>query len=131
MASSYVDDHAAITPGGGGSSFRELWRAPQDAFGRRNDDNDVGDDDEDFRLRWAAIQRLPTFERLRQSVVERILDDGRAVMADVDVTRLGARDRQRLVEAVLKLVEQDNEKFLRRLRDRIDRFFLFLWLDCN
>ena len=131
MASSYVDDHHAAISHRGGGSFRELWRAPPDAFGRRNDDCGGEDDDEDFRLRWAAIQRLPTFERLRRGVVERILDDGRSVLADVDVARLGARDRRLLVGAVLKLVEQDNEKFLRRLRDRIDRFFVFLLLDCN
>jgi hypothetical protein len=31
------------------------------------------------------------------------------------------KDRKHLMESILKVVEEDNEKFLRRLRERTDR----------
>jgi hypothetical protein len=40
---------------------------------------------------------------------------------DVDVRKLNANDRQEFVERNFKVAEQDNDKFLRKIRDRIDR----------
>ncbi|XP_061340275.1 pleiotropic drug resistance protein 2-like isoform X6 [Gastrolobium bilobum] len=64
-------------------------------------------------LKLAAIDRLPTFDRMRKEV----LDDGKIVHEQ----RLGFRDNKVLMESILKVVEEDNEKFLHRLRDRVDR----------
>ena len=77
--------------------------------------------DEEEELRWAAIQRIPTFERLRKGVIKQVLDDGRVVLNEVDFTKLGILDKKPIVETLLKFVEENNEKFLRRLRDRTDR----------
>ena len=77
--------------------------------------------DEEEELRWAAIQRIPTFERLRKGVIKQVLDDGRMVLNEVDFTQLGILEKKQILETLLKIVEEDNEKFLRRLRDRTDR----------
>lgn len=97
------------------ASFREVWTAPPDVFNRS------GREDEEEELRWAAIERLPTFDRLRKGVLTQVLDNGRVVHGEVDVTKLGMQDKKQLMESILKVVEDDNEKFLRRLRDRTDR----------
>lgn len=55
-------------------------------------------------------------------MLRQVLDNGRVVTDEVDVTRLGVQDKKVLMENILKVVEDDNEKFLRRLRDRTDRF---------
>ena len=100
-------------------SFREVWQAPPDVFTRSG--RQSGDEDEE-ELRWAAIERLPTYDRLRKGVLSKVLDNGRIVRDEVDVTRLGAQDKKLLMESILKVVEDDNDKFLQRLRDRTDRF---------
>ncbi|KAM5559550.1 pleiotropic drug resistance protein 2 [Rosa sericea] len=97
------------------TSFREVWQAPPDVFNRS------GRQDEDEELRWAAIERLPTYDRLRRGMLRQVLDNGRVVTDEVDVTRLGVQDKKVLMENILKVVEDDNERFLRRLRDRTDR----------
>ncbi|KAM0992777.1 hypothetical protein ACFX2J_008408 [Malus domestica] len=96
------------------TSFGEVWQAPPDVFNRS------GRQDEEDELRWAAIQRLPTYDRLKRGMLTQVLDNGRVVTDEVDVTKLGMQDRKQLMESILKVVEDDNESFLRRLRDRTD-----------
>ncbi|KAK4834395.1 hypothetical protein QYF36_021902 [Acer negundo] len=97
------------------ASFREAWNAPSGVFNQ----SERQDDEEE--LRWAAIERLPTYDRLRKGVIRQVLDNGKVVHGEVDVTNLGMQDKKQLMESILKVVEEDNEKFLRRLRDRTDR----------
>lgn len=97
------------------ASFREVWTAPPDVFSRSSRQ----DDEEE--LKWAAIERLPTYDRLRKGMLRQVLDSGRVVHEEVDVTKLGIQDKKLLMESILKVVEEDNEKFLLRLRDRTDR----------
>ncbi|KAK0584985.1 hypothetical protein LWI29_021690 [Acer saccharum] len=97
------------------ASFREAWNAPSGVFNQ----SERQDDEEE--LRWAAIERLPTYDRLRKGVIRQVLDNGKVVHGEVDVTNLGIQDKKQLMESILKVVEEDNEKFLRRLRDRTDR----------
>ncbi|KAI6669865.1 hypothetical protein NL676_004750 [Syzygium grande] len=97
-------------------SVREMWTAP-DVFQRSI--RQVVDDEEE--LRWAAIERLPTYDRMRKGILTQVRSNGRLVHDEVDVTKLGAQDKKVLMESILKVVEEDNEKFLRRLRDRTDR----------
>lgn len=100
-------------------SFRDVWTAPPDVFNRS--DRHTQEDDE-YHLTWAAIDRLPTFERMRKGVVKHVLENGKVVHDEVDVAKLGLHDKKILLESILKTVEEDNEKFLRRLRDRQDRY---------
>jgi ABC-type multidrug transport system ATPase subunit len=97
--------------------LREAFTAPGgDAFHRS-----VRDDDDENELKWAAIERLPTYDRLRKGMLKQVLDNGRIVHEQVDVTNLGLEDKKQLMESILKVVEDDNERFLLRLRDRTDR----------
>ncbi|XP_056169465.1 pleiotropic drug resistance protein 2-like [Syzygium oleosum] len=98
------------------ASVREMWNAP-DVFQRSV--RQVVDDEEE--LRWAAIERLPTYDRMRKGILTQVRSNGRVVHDEVNVTKLAAQDKKVLMESILKLVEEDNEKFLRRLRDRTDR----------
>ena len=99
-------------------SFREGWMATHDVFNVSGRHTQEEDEEE---LKWAAIERLPTFERMRKGVLKHVLDDGKVVLDEVDVSNLCLPDKKVLVDSILKIVEEDNEKFLRRLRDRVDR----------
>lgn len=101
----------------GSTSFRDAWNASSNVFNQSG--RETNDDEEE--LKWAAIERLPTFDRLKTGMIRQVLDNGKVVHGEVDVTKLGMRERRVLMENILKAVEEDNENFLKRLRQRIDR----------
>ncbi|GAB2272212.1 ABC transporter G member 34 [Dionaea muscipula] len=99
-------------------SFREVWAAPTDVFSqsRRR-----AVEDEEEELRWAAIERLPTYDRLRKGVLSYVEDGGKVVHCDIDLRNLGGHYKKKLIDMMTGFIDEDNEKFLRRLRERIDR----------
>ncbi|XP_016466204.1 pleiotropic drug resistance protein 2 [Nicotiana tabacum] len=78
-------------------------------------------EEEEKELKWAAIDRLPTYNRLRKGMMKEVMSNGRVVHHEVDMTKLGNQDKKVLMESILKVVEDDNEQFLTRLRNRTDR----------
>ncbi|XP_058203415.1 pleiotropic drug resistance protein 2-like [Rhododendron vialii] len=101
------------------ASIREAWRGQPEVFSRTTSQREREDDEEN--LRWAAINRLPTYDRLRKGMLNRVLDNEEIVQGEVDVTKLGNQDKKLLMDSVLKTAEEGNERFLQRLRDRTDR----------
>ncbi|CAI0389886.1 unnamed protein product, partial [Linum tenue] len=79
------------------------------------------EDDED-ELKWAAIEHLPTFDRLRKGVLKHVADGGagEVELQKIDMGKLGGTERKLLIESLLKVAEEDNEKLLRRIRHRTD-----------
>ncbi|RDX73571.1 ABC transporter G family member 39, partial [Mucuna pruriens] len=118
MASTLARDDTSSRRSWTTASFREAWTGGPDVFnvsGRHTHEED------EQELKWAAIDRLPTFERMRKGVLKHVLEDGHVVLDEVDVSNLRLHDKKLLIDSILKIVEEDNEKFLRRLRDRVDR----------
>lgn len=101
----------------GSTSFREAWNVPSTVFNQSG--RESNNDEEE--LKWVAIERLPTFDRLKKGIIRQVLDNGKVVHGEVDVTKLGMQEKKVLMESMLKAVEEDNENFLKRLRQRIDR----------
>ncbi|KAL3646851.1 ABC transporter G member 39 [Castilleja foliolosa] len=100
----------------GRTSFGSSGRQVPEVFSRSRREND---DEEE--LRWAAIERLPTRDRLGKGLLRSELEDGTVRASVVNVKRLGADEKKQLVDRILNAVEEDNEKFLQTLRSRIDR----------
>ncbi|KDP37161.1 hypothetical protein JCGZ_06217 [Jatropha curcas] len=73
------------------------------------------DDEED--LKWAAIERLPTYDRLRKGVLTTMTGGA----SEIDIRSLGLQERKNLLERLVRVAEEDNEKFLLKLKNRIDR----------
>ncbi|KAF7823264.1 pleiotropic drug resistance protein 2-like [Senna tora] len=103
--------------GRSGSVREMMWNEP-DVFRRDSGGGRAEDDEEE--LMWAAIERLPTYDRLRKGMLKKLSESGRVVHDEIDVTKLGPQDKKDLMERILKVAEEDNEKFLKRLRNRID-----------
>ncbi|RDX62153.1 ABC transporter G family member 34, partial [Mucuna pruriens] len=80
-----------------------------------------GEEDNEEDLKWTAMERLPTFERMRKVMLNLMLDNGKITHCQLDVTHLTLQDKKHLLESVLKFVHDDNEKLLCRLRRRINR----------
>ncbi|KAF2609140.1 hypothetical protein F2Q68_00044859 [Brassica cretica] len=85
-------------------------------------DGEGHDTNAEYALQWAEIERLPTVKRIRST----LLDDGDESMTEkgkrvVDVTKLGAMERHLMIEKLIKHIENDNLKLLKKIRRRIDR----------
>ncbi|WJX84448.1 transcription factor [Trifolium repens] len=79
--------------------------------------NSFHQEDDEKALKWAAIQKLPTFERLRKGLLTSLQGE----VTEIDIENLGLQERRGLLERLVRLPEEDNEKFLLKLRKRIDR----------
>ena len=97
------------------ASMREAWNSQTDVFQRS------GREEDEEELKWAAIERLPTYDRLRKGMLKHVLDEGKVVYEEVDIANLDMQDKKKIMESILRVVEEDNERFLLRLRERTDR----------
>ncbi|KAI6694833.1 hypothetical protein NL676_022543 [Syzygium grande] len=92
------------------------WRnraAVVDAFSRS-----LRNEDDEEALRWAAIEKLPTFERLQKGILTDSCGGG---AKEIDIKYLGFHEKKRLLERLVRVTEGDNKSFLLKLRNRIDR----------
>ncbi|CAO2183378.1 unnamed protein product [Urochloa humidicola] len=106
------------------SSSSAWWRAPDDAFSRSSSRRGGGDDDEEA-LRWAALERLPTCDRVRHAILPLGAGgeggDAAGAQQVVDVLDLGPRERRALLERLVRVADEDNERFLLKLKERVER----------
>ena len=69
--------------------------------------------------KWAELNRLPSFERLRSSLVDDHDDTkGKRI---VDVSAISASERHIFIEKLIKHIENDNLRLLQKLRKRINK----------
>ena len=86
--------------------------------------------DDEEALRWAALEKLPTYDRVRRAILPPL--DGEppasasaaAGKGVVDVHGLGPRERRALIERLVRVADEDNERFLLKLKDRLERCVL-------
>ncbi|KAL6996418.1 ABC transporter G member 35, partial [Sarracenia purpurea var. burkii] len=83
-------------------------------------------EEDEEALRWAALEKLPTYERLRTSIIGSFREnkenhENKVVYKEVDVRKLDGDDRRRFIDRVFRDTEEDNEKFLKKFRNRIDK----------
>ncbi|XP_071710523.1 pleiotropic drug resistance protein 1-like isoform X2 [Rutidosis leptorrhynchoides] len=95
------------------SGSTSVWRnSGMDAFSKSSHD-----EDDEEALKWASLEKLPTFDRLRKG----LLFGSTGPSNEVDIGNLGVDDRRHLLDRLVKTADEDNEKFLLKLRARIDR----------
>ena len=68
------------------------------------------EEDDQEALKWAALEKLPTYSNTPQGDT-----------TEVDVRHLGLKERKCLIERLVKVPEKDHEKFLLKLKNRVDR----------
>ncbi|CAN6169704.1 unnamed protein product [Urochloa humidicola] len=93
---------------------------------RRSGGGRGGAADDEEALRWAAIERLPTYSRVRTAILSTSAEDDdnsgkQLISREVDVRKLGDGERQEFIERVFRVADEDNQRFLQKLRNRIDR----------
>ncbi|KAK4479596.1 hypothetical protein RD792_015114 [Penstemon davidsonii] len=84
----------------------------------------TNEENDEENLIWAALDKLPTYDRLRTSILKSVTktsdNENKVVQEMVDVRNLGAHDKQQFINNVIKITDEDNDKFLKKLRNRID-----------
>ena len=75
------------------------------------------EEDDEEALKWAAIEKLPTYLHIRRG----LLSDEEGQPREIDIKNLGVLERKHLLERLVKIAEEDNEKFLLKLKERTDR----------
>lgn len=111
-----------------GRSIRSSFRSHVSSFRSistviSEPENDEGDEN---ALEWAAIDRLPTFERITIALFdEKDVNSGNnggvPVKRMVDVAKLEAQERHMFIEKLIKHIENDNLRLLKKIRKRIDK----------
>ncbi|XP_076902347.1 pleiotropic drug resistance protein 1-like [Bidens hawaiensis] len=95
------------------SGSTSVWRSSgNDVFSRSS-----REDDDEEALKWASLEKLPTFDRLKKG----LLFGSSGPSNEIDVGDLGFDQRKHLLDRLVKVADEDNEKFLLKLRHRIDR----------
>ncbi|KAJ4749522.1 ABC transporter G family member 36 [Rhynchospora pubera] len=90
-----------------------IWRrSGEDVFSRSS-----REENDEEALRWAALEKLPTYNWVRRA----ILATPSGGLKEVDVEDLGTHEKKALLERLVRVTEEDNERFLLKLKDRIDR----------
>ncbi|MCO5606348.1 hypothetical protein L7F22_060536 [Adiantum nelumboides] len=79
------------------------------------------DDDDEEALKWAALEKLPTYDRLRKGILQHVSNSGAIIHQEIEISKLGFAEKRQLLEKVLQAIEEDNERFLLKLRDRLDK----------
>ncbi|KAJ4903779.1 ABC transporter G family member 33 [Raphanus sativus] len=97
----------------------EFGRSMGSSFRNSSSRNEPVDEAE-HALQWAEIQRLPSFKRLRSSLVDEEGEDVEKEKRVVDVTKLGTTERHLMIEKLIKHIENDNLKLLKKIRRRTD-----------
>jgi len=115
-AAGEIQKVASMRLGNSGS----IWRRGDDVFSRSS-----RDEDDEEALRWAALEKLPTYDRVRRAMVP-LGGDGAEAGAGggkglVDVHSLDPQQRRALLERLVRVADEDNERFLLKLKDRVDR----------
>jgi hypothetical protein len=104
----------------GGSSIWHDTGEGRVAFRRSSTETE---EDDQEALKWAALEKLPTYNRFHTAILQESPSKQGSTdpTVPVDVRKLGQRQRQNLVEKALATDEQDNERLLNRIRQRLQR----------
>lgn len=91
-----------------------MWSSTEAAFSRSSSYRECAEEEEEA-LRWAALERLPTFARIRRGLIRREAGD----FSEVDVSNLTSLERTALIDRLLGDFG-DPEQFFQRIRQRFD-----------
>ncbi|OVA03884.1 ABC transporter-like [Macleaya cordata] len=101
------------------SASKSMFQRSDSIFAASASTRRSNDDEED--LQWAALEKLPTYDRLSISLMKLNQSKNSEQFHQVDVRNVGMETRQELLDRLVNIMDVDNEFFVRKLRERIDR----------
>ncbi|XP_031258876.1 ABC transporter G family member 32 isoform X1 [Pistacia vera] len=91
-----------------------MWNSAENVFSRTSSFREDGEDEE--ALRWAALERLPTYSRVRRCIFKDVVGGSK----EVDVSELEVQEQKLVLQRLVNSVEDDPERFFDRMRKRFD-----------
>ncbi|KAF3441957.1 hypothetical protein FNV43_RR15873 [Rhamnella rubrinervis] len=91
-----------------------MWNSAENVFAGTPSFREEGEDEE--ALRWAALERLPTYNRARRGIFRNMVGDSK----EVDVSELETEEQKLLLDRLISSVDDDPERFFGRMRRRFD-----------
>ncbi|CAN0877648.1 Pleiotropic drug resistance protein 1 [Linum grandiflorum] len=103
-------------------SSSNVWRniATETVFSRSSARRGQDEEDDEEALKWAALEKLPTYLRIRRGILKNEEDGGESREIDI-TTDFGFLEKRNLLERLVRIADEDNENFLLKLKHRIDR----------
>lgn len=92
-----------------------MWNSSESVSVRSASFRESGDDEE--ALQWAALERLPTYNRVRKGVFKNIVGD----LIEIDVHKLELEERKVVLNRLVQSVDDDWDRFFLRIRQRFDK----------
>ncbi|KAL8129568.1 hypothetical protein V2J09_018723 [Rumex salicifolius] len=90
-----------------------MWGSSENVFARSESFREEGNDEE--ALKWAALERLPTYERVRRGIFRGVAGDPE----EIEVVELKDEQRELIIGRLVNSVDSDPE-FFARMRRRLD-----------
>jgi len=105
-----------------------VWRSRKDDVFSRSSSREADHVDDEEALRWAALQKLPTRHRVRRAnvLIPPAGDEAAAAQhgaVDLDVLSLGPGKLRSLLERLVRVADEDHERFLVKLRECLERHY--------
>nr|GEV68173.1 ABC transporter G family member 32-like [Tanacetum cinerariifolium] len=91
-----------------------MWNTAENLSVRSSSFREDGDDEE--ALRWAAIERLPTYSRVRKGIFTNIVGDAK----QVEVNEMQTEEIRVVIDRLLTSADDDWMRFFDRMRRRFD-----------
>lgn len=91
-----------------------MWNSSENVFARSSSFKEEGDDEE--ALKWAALERLPTYARVRRGFFRNIVGD----LNEIDINKLGVQEQKLVLDRLVDSVDEDADRFFQRMRRRFD-----------
>lgn len=91
-----------------------MWNSAENVFSRTSSFREEAEDEE--ALRWAALERLPTYSRARRGIFKNVVGETK----EIDVSELEAQEQRLVLDRLVNSVEDDPERFFDRMRKRLD-----------
>uniref|UniRef100_A0A0E0M017 ABC-transporter N-terminal domain-containing protein n=1 Tax=Oryza punctata TaxID=4537 RepID=A0A0E0M017_ORYPU len=113
-----MDDAGEICWSGSRRSLRRegsAWSSAAAADSVFSRSSSVREDDEED-LRWAALEKLPTYDRARTALLA--MPEGE--LREVNVQRLATEEQRALLQRIAG-VGDDHARFLAKFKERVDR----------
>lgn len=92
----------------------KMWNSVENAFTRAPSFREKDEDEE--ALRWAALERLPTYSRVRRGIFKNVVGD----QTEIDVSELQAQEQRLVLDRLINSVDDDHERFFDRMRKRFE-----------
>ncbi|KAK6941567.1 Plant PDR ABC transporter associated [Dillenia turbinata] len=91
-----------------------MWNSLDNVFSGSSSFREEPDEEE--ALRWAALERLPTYARARRGIFKNLVGESK----EIDVSELGLQEQKLVLDRLVSSVDEDAERFFDRMRKRFD-----------